>query len=294
MIKIRNTKFHLTPYLFLMPLIIIFAIFFIYPTFFGWFASFTRWNLFGDPEWVGLNNFRTILFDDTSTFHFQFWNGMKNTFTFVLISVPLQVLIPLLLATALYAKPPFRLFFQSVFYLPNLFSVAAVVLTWVFIFNRTLGLFINIFNVDVNWYGEQPFAWLTILIPTLWWLIGINLIIYVAALGGIDKEILEASEIDGARPLKRFFYIMLPLIRFPLIYTIITSIISQFNIFAQPLMLTGGGPSESTFVLLMYIRQLVFVTGNPIAGISSAMATSLGLTIAVVSIAQLVLLRKQD
>jgi multiple sugar transport system permease protein len=277
-----------------MPHVIIFLGFFIFPMLYGIYVSFTKWNLFNSPQWIGLANYRLILFNDDSTFFHQFWNGLKNTFLFVIMCVPFQIVLPLALALALYARPRGSKIFQAVFYLPNLFSITAVALTWLFIFNRSLGLLNRVLRMDINWYGRQPFAWLTILITTLWWVIGANMIIYIAALSGVERELLEAGEIDGASRVRRFWNILLPSIRFPLIYTLIISIISQFNIYGQPLMLTTGGPSESTFVLLMYIRNLAFGTGTPVAGISSAMAVCLGLVIGVVSLGQMIVLRRQD
>lgn len=290
----RKKKFKITPYLFIAPHIILFIVFFLYPLGYGIFASFTKWNLFNQPEFIGLENYRLILFEKDSTFYRQFWNGLKNTVIFVIICVPFQIIIPLLIAQALNVKPKGHRFFQSTFYMPTLVSITAVTLTWMFIFNRTLGLFNNMFGTDINWYGEQPYAWMTIVIVTIWWIAGQNMIIYVAALEGIDKDILEAAQIDGVNMFQRFFRITLPSIRFQLVYTLVISIIQQFNIYGQPLMLTGGGPNETTFVLLMYIRNLAFGTGNSIAGVSTAMSMVLGLVICIVSIFQLILLRNRE
>ncbi|MGM9972731.1 MAG: carbohydrate ABC transporter permease [Clostridiaceae bacterium] len=288
----RKKKFSVIPYLFIAPHLIIFIIFFLIPLVYGIYASFTKWNLFSDPVWVGIENYLTILTNRESTFYRQFWNGLKNTIIFVIICVPFQIIIPLTIALLLDMRPKGKNIFQGIFYMPTLFSITSVTLTWLFIFNRSLGLFNKLFGADVNWYGAQPYAWITIVITTLWWGIGVNMIVYIAALAGVDKNIKEAAEIDGAGSFKRLINITLPSIRFPLMYTIIVSIIAQFNIYGQPLMMTGGGPTESTFVLLMYIRNLAFGTGNSVAGVASAMATCLGLIIGIVSVIQLRLLRK--
>lgn len=261
---------------------------------FGIYASFTKWDLFGDPTWVGLKNYQTIFTNTDSTFYRQFWNGLKNTVIFVLICVPFQISLPLLIAVLLNKKPKGRNIFQGIFYMPTLFSITSVTLTWLFIFNRTLGLFNHLFGTDINWYGEQPYAWMTIVIATVWWGIGGNLIIYVAALSGIDASILEAAALDGATGIRKFWYITLPSIQFPLAYTFVVSVIAQFNIYGQPLMITGGGPSESTHVLLMYIRNLAFGTGKSVAGMASAMSTVLGLIIGIVSVVQIIMIRKQE
>jgi multiple sugar transport system permease protein len=290
----RNKKFSFTPYLFIAPHVIIFLLFFLVPMVYGIYASFTKWNLFTDPKFIGLDNYKTILLNTESTFYRQFWNGLKNTIIFVIICVPFQISLPLAIALLLDKRPKGRNLFQGIIYMPTLFSITSVTLTWLFIFNRSLGLFNNLFGTDINWYGQQPFAWMTIVITTIWWGIGGNLIIYVAALSGIDKSVLEAADLDGAKGFKRFWNITVPTIRFPLAYTLIVSIIAQFNIYGQPLIITAGGPNESTYVLLMYIRNLAFGTGNSVAGMASAMAACLGLIIGIISIGQLILLRKRS
>lgn len=290
----KKRKVNLTPYLFIAPHVLLFIVFFLIPTLFGIYASFTKWNIFSDPVWVGLDNYKLILTNIDSTFYRQFWNGLKNTITFVIMCVPFQILIPLIMATALYYRPKGYKVFQSIFYMPTLFSITSVTLTWLFIFNRSLGLFNNMLGTDINWYGEQPYAWITIIVVTLWWCIGTNMIIYIAALSSIDKAIIESAQIDGATGIKGFWYIIIPSIKFQIVYTLVTSIIAQFNVYGQPLMLTNGGPNESTSVLLMYIRNLAFGTGNPIAGVASAMATCLGLLIGAISIIQLIALKNQD
>lgn len=287
-------KLKITPYLFLAPHLLMFAIFFLIPMFYGIYASFTKWDLFSSPQWVGLQNYATIFTNTESTFYRQFWNGLKNTFVFVIICVPFQVMLPLIIAMLLDKRPKGRNIFQGIFYMPTLFSITSVMLTWLFIFNRSLGLFNHLFGTDINWYGEQPWAWITIVVSTVWWGLGGNLIIYVAALSGIDRAVIEAAALDGATGLKKFLHIIIPSIKFPLAYTIVVSIVAQFNIYGQPLMLTGGGPSESTFVLLMYIRNLAFGTGKSVAGMASAMSTCLGLIIGVVSVVQLVMMRRQE
>lgn len=290
----KKKKFSITPYLFIAPHVLIFCIFFLIPMVYGIYASFTKWNLFSDPNWIGLENYKTILFNAESTFYRQFWNGLKNTVIFVIICVPFQIIVPLSIALLLDKRPKGRNIFQGIFYMPTLFSITSVTLTWLFIFNRSLGLFNNLFGTDINWYGQQPYAWMTIVITTIWWGIGGNLIIYVAALSGIDKSVLEAAELDGAKGMKKFWHITVPSIQFPLTYTIVVSIIAQFNIYGQPLILTAGGPNESTYVLLMYVRNLAFGTGNSVAGMASAMSTCLGLIIGIVSVWQLILMRKQE
>lgn len=290
--KINMKK--ITPYFFIAPHIIVFGIFFLFPALFGIYISLTKWDLFGTPEFVGLANFKEILFNQDSTFYLQLRIGLSNTIKFVMMCVPPAILIPLALAVAIHAKPKGSKLFQAIFYAPSLLSIASVVLAWQFMFHRALGPINNILNIKINWFGEQPYTWIAIVIVTVWWGIGGNLIIYLAAISGISKDLYEAAEMDGANKVQQFFNVTLPGILNPLAYTTVLTTIAQFNIYGQPLMLTGGGPRDTTRVLLMYIREHGFGTGGSIAGIASAMAFMLGLCIMVVSVFQFIFIREKN
>jgi multiple sugar transport system permease protein len=116
------------PIVFIGPHMLLFLLFFLVPAVIGIYVSFTEWDLFSTPIFVGFDNFQTILFDQDSLYHTQFFNGMKNTLFFAAISVPLCIVIPLLLAVALSAKPKMMRFFQSILYLPTLFAISAVMI----------------------------------------------------------------------------------------------------------------------------------------------------------------------
>lgn len=279
---------------FLAPHLIIFVIFFLIPLVYGIYVSFTKWDMFSAPTWVGNNNYKTILFNTESTFNRQFWNGFKNTLQFVAMMVPFQIIIPLIISLALYAKPKMARLFQAIIYIPTLFSISAVILTWFFILHSSYGLLNKMLGLHINWFGSQPYAWVSIISVTTWWIIGINMVIYLAALNNIDVSVIESSKIDGVHGIKKVTHIYLPLIKFPLLFTILAATTSQFNIYGQPLLLTKGGPTESTFVLIMYIRNLAFGTGKPIAGVASAMSILLGLFIGVFSVIQMFVLIKQE
>jgi len=277
-------KKSLTPYFFVGPHLILFAVFIFLPTIYGIYASFTQWNLINDPVWVGLANYKTILFDTESTFYTQFFNGIKNTLIFVVLSVPILIVIPLLIAVALeHKKVKMKGLMQSILYIPGLISISAAALIWSLIFNKQLGITNNLFGSDTVWAANQPYAWLIIIVITVWGGVAGNMIIYRASISGVSKDLYESAEMDGAGPIRRFSSITLPSIRFPLIYTFVMTTAGAFNVFGQPLMMTDGGPRQSTTVLMMYIRQLAFGHGESIAGMASAMAVLLGLVILVIS-----------
>ncbi|HIX70663.1 carbohydrate ABC transporter permease [Enterococcus diestrammenae] len=288
-----NKKLNLKPIAFIGPHILLFATFILIPTIYGIYASFTKWNLVSDPEWVGLDNYKTILFDSSSTFNFQFTNGLKNTLIYVVIMVPLLILIPLLIAVALENRHvKFKSLFQGILYVPGLVSISAAALIWSLIFHSKLGMMNNLFGMNFSWAAKQPYAWLLVIIVSVWGGIGGNMVIYRAAIAGVSQDLYESAEIDGATAFEKFIHITLPSIKFPLVYTLVMTTAGCFNVFAQPLMMTKGGPKQGTHVLMMYIRSLAFGHGESIAGIASAMAVLLGLIILVISAIQYYLMNK--
>ena len=288
-----KTRRKILPFLFVTPHLIIFLVFSLIPIIYGLYISFTKWNFLGTPEWVGLANYKEILFSTESTYYRQFMNGLKNTFLAVVLNVPPSIIVPLVLALALNVKVRGSKFFQSVFYLPCLLSLSAVSIIWIQILNKRFGV-PSVFGINSALTVEQPWAWLMIVLMSTWWAIGTNMVIYQAALGGVPKELYESASIDGAGSRKRFFYITVPSIRFQILYTIVMTTIAGFNIYGQPLMLTEGGPNGSTTVLIMEIRKLAFGTGQPIAGMASAMAICLGVVILIISAFQFFAMNRKE
>ena len=288
-----KTRRKILPFLFVTPHLIIFLVFSLIPIIYGLYISFTKWNFLGTPEWVGLANYKEILFSTESTYYRQFMNGLKNTFLAVVLNVPPSIIVPLVLALALNVKVRGSKFFQSVFYLPCLLSLSAVSIIWIQILNKRFGV-PSVFGINSALTVEQPWAWLMIVLMSTWWAIWTNMVIYQAALGGVPKELYESASIDGAGSIKRFFYITVPSIRFQILYTIVMTTIAGFNIYGQPLMLTEGGPNGSTTVLIMEIRKLAFGTGQPIAGMASAMAICLGVVILIISAFQFFAMNRKE
>lgn len=284
----------ITPYAFIAPHLILFFLFFLIPTVAGIFISFTKWDLYSDPVWVGFENYYNILINKDSIFYEQFHNGLKNTFKFAGLAIPFCIIVPLALAVLLNNKPKGHKVFQAIFYLPGLLSISAVMLAWNFMFNKTFGLVNNLLNLDIIWGTQAPYYWIALIMITLWWCIGGNMVIYQAAISSVSKDYYEAAQIDGAGVMKQFFYITLPSIKNQIIYTVVMTTIAQFNIYGQPLMFNDGGPNGANRVLMMYIQQLAFGQGSSLSGIASAMAVMLGLCILLVVIFQNIVLSDRD
>jgi multiple sugar transport system permease protein len=244
-------RFNWTPYLFILPHLIFFAVFVAFPFFFGLYISAFQYD-FLRPEattFVGIDNYIKLFTRDSVQFR-EFWNALVNTLEFVVISVPPLVIIPLLLAVLLNTKTPGRNIFRAIYFAPWVLSAAVVGLLGFWIFQSQGGL-INYYLDAIGlttprWLSTMPWAWVSILLTTIWWISGFNMIILLAALQDIPPSLYEASSIDGATDWQAFFRITMPLLRPVLVFIITITIISSFNLFAQPFFMTRGGPAMAT------------------------------------------------
>lgn len=293
--RLAKAKGKLLPFAFIGPHLILFTAFVLFPIIYGFIISFTRWDFINSPVWVGLENYRSILLDSESTYHRQFLEGLSNTFKFVVLNVPVSIVFPLAMALLLNVKPRGSKLFQSVLYLPTLFSISAVGIVWCQMLNKRHGL-VSMFHVKMSIATTDPWMWYALIIMSVWWTMGTNMVIYQAALSGIPAELYESAELDGAGAMKRIWYIALPSIRFQLLYTLVITVAGSFNVYGQPLMLTqqGTGGAPKINVMIMFIRNLAFGSGQSVAGMASAMAFVLGALILVVSVIQFRLVSKEN
>ncbi|MFA5225502.1 MAG: carbohydrate ABC transporter permease [Bacilli bacterium] len=296
---LANAKRYAVIGAFLLPYIILFATFFIYPFFYGIYISFFRWNVFdtASSTFVGFENYQKALFGvgDITIWREYFWLGLKNTLIFVLISVPLLILVPLIIAILIDIQPRGYKAFRVIFFLPTVLSISAIGIIWKWQFDTNNGFINGIINLfggeSVSWLNTQPGAWIAILVTTVWWTIGTNTVILGAGLKEVDKQLYEAAELDGCNYFQVLRHISLPAISNQMIICTITTVIASFNIYGQPALLTGGGPERSTTVLMMFIRgQLTGTNAQP--GLAAAMAILMGLLIIMVSIGQLIYNRR--
>ena len=276
-------------FLFAVPFLVIFALFFIFPFFSGIAQSFVNRK----GEFVGLQNYRNILFSQDFTYRADFFRGLKNTLTFVVFAVPLLIVIPLFIAVLIDIQPKGYKFFRALLFMPTVFSISSVILMWKRVLEVETG-FINgifkFFNMNqINFLGSQPWAWISLLVVTIWWTMGTNIVILGAGLINIDKAVYEAAAIDGASYIKTVFSITLPLLVGQIIVVFIMTLLASFNVYGQPALLTVGGPERSTQVLLMVILDNLF--DRPY--VASAMSLMLGAIMIVISLAQAAIARKR-
>ncbi|MBE0701236.1 MAG: sugar ABC transporter permease [Acholeplasmataceae bacterium] len=294
----RVFKENVGSFAFLLPFLTLFAIFFIFPFIYGLIISLFNWNLFNPDQttFVGFENFLTIWFNKNSIFYMYFWTGLRNTLTFVVIAVPFLVFIPLFLSVLIDFQPKGYKIFRTILFMPTVLSISSVILVWKWQFYNNGG-FINALLTqfgfeEIPFLLQQPWAWMTIVIVTIWWTMGTNMVILGAGLKNIDRSLYEAAEIDGASYPQTFRYIVLPALGPQMLIVMITTVLASFGIYGQPDLLTNGGPDFSTTVLMMRIRPLAFGP-NARPGIATAMAVSMGLIMIIVSIFQVRFMRKR-
>jgi multiple sugar transport system permease protein len=249
-----------TPYLFMLPYLVLFVGFVLVPAFFGIWISLHDWDfLLPGKPFVGAANY-TALFDPSSVQFLPFWHSMRATAIFTVASVPFLVAVPLVLAVLLNRKFPGRTFFRAVFFAPYVLGVAVIGLMWRYMLDPSFGVVNGILKLigldgDVPWITDQPWAWISLVAVTVWWTIGFNAIIYLAGLADIGAEQYEAASIDGASIWQQFRFITVPGLRPVLIFVITVTILASANMFGQALLITNGGPGDSTRTAIIEITQ---------------------------------------
>ncbi|WP_214760055.1 sugar ABC transporter permease [Exiguobacterium sp. s146] len=275
-------------FLFVIPFLLSFLIFWLTPLLYGIWISLHDFRLsVGNNGFIGLKNYVDILTPDT-LYNNVFMNSLKNTLMFIVLSVPPLILISLGLALLIDNLPKrLKTFFRTVFFLSYAISVTAVSALYLWLFGANGGFINNLLlntgmiSSPINWTGDQPYAWFVIVIATVWWTIGFNMLLFVNALDEVDPNLYEAADLDGASSWNKFRYITLPDIRNISIFVMITTVIASFNLYGQSLLITRGGPSQSTSSLIMGIHATVF--GNNQLGVGSAMALLMGLIMMVIT-----------
>jgi multiple sugar transport system permease protein len=255
---VKRRRLNLTPYLFILPHTIFFAAFLAWPFFYGLYISLFQFD-FLRPEsrpFVGLENYANLFNPESAQFD-NFWRSMINTGEFILWSVPPLVGIALLLAVLLNGKYPGRSVFRMLYFAPYTLSVTVAAVLWWWMFQSQGGLVNNFLErlgiQGPNWLSSMPESWIAITIATIWWTIGFNTVIFLAALQDIPTSLYEAAAIDGANPVQQFRHITLPLLRPVLVFVITITLIASANLFGQPYIMTAGGPVQETETVIYRI-----------------------------------------
>jgi multiple sugar transport system permease protein len=257
-------RFSWTPYLFVLPHLIFFIAFLAWPFFYGIYISLFNFD-FLRPQFrpfVGFQNYANLLVNRNSIQFSDFWSAVINTGEFMLYSVPPLVILALLLAVLLNGNYPGRNLFRGLYFAPYALSVtvAAVLWRWLFEQGGLIDTYLRDFGgiASVSWLGSQPWAWIAITICTVWWTIGFNTVIFLAALQEIPDSLYEAASIDGANRFQQFFSITIPMLRPVLVFVITITLIASANLFGQPHIMTG---TQSQVVGTESIIQRIYAEG---------------------------------
>jgi multiple sugar transport system permease protein len=286
-----KSRINLPVLYFVLPFMVVYVIFQIYPLFQAVIASLFKWDLLtSSMSFIGLKNYIHMFQDPT------FWSSLMNTIKFVVFSTPLLIGVGLLFALLLNGTGSKKVLFRTAYFAPYVFSVSIVTLIWGFMFNPQKGLlgeFSRMIGEEpINWLTDPNFAMFAIIIATLWWTVGFNMVLFLAGLQDIDPSLYEASSLEGASWFQDFSYITLPCLRRTLELVTILQIIMSFQIFGQVYILTKGGPGGTTRVLIQYIYETGFRDHK--LGYASAMAFILFLVMAVVSFFQFRLSKEEN
>ena len=253
-------------YLFISPWIIGFSVFTAGALLGSFSISLMRWDIVGDPYFLGPANYTKMLGDQF------FWKSLRVTF-YYLLNVPMNLVLGLLVALLLNQKIRGLGFFRTVFYLPSVTAGVAVSLLWLWIFNPRFGV-INVLLDLVGikgpgWLGSETWALPALIIMSVWG-VGGSMLIYLAALQGIPTALYEAATIDGANQWSKFIHITIPMISPVLLLNLIMGIIGSFQVFTQAFVMTNGGPNYATLFYVLYLYQHAFQWFN--MGYASALA----------------------
>ena len=253
-------------WLFITPVILSLSLVVIVPVIMGFFYSFTDWNGLGFNNFVGLAHYRRLL-EDT-----QFRNSLWFTFRFAFVSVIALNIIGLSLAVLVTSKLKSRNLLRTVFFMPNLIGGLILGFIWQFIFIRVfaaLGSFTGIEGL-MGWLSTPTTGFWGLVILMVWQQAGYIMIIYIAYLQGIPRELIESANIDGATPFQKFRFIIFPLIAPGFTVSMFLTLSSSFRIYDQNLSLTGGGPFNSTQMVAMNIVDTAFSSNQMAYGQSKA------------------------
>jgi alpha-1,4-digalacturonate transport system permease protein len=292
------------PYFFVLPNLLIFGIFVLFPMLLNFYYAFTGGTALRpeDRPFVGLANFQQIFtcrnfFNPNSCQEDRFWRGAYNTVFFVLFQVGGMVLIALLTAVVLNRTKKGRGFFRSVFFYPVLLSPVVVALIWKWILQRD-GLFnavlVNFGFERVLFFLNANWAILWVILISIWAQMGFYTLILLAGLQSIPSELYEAASIDGAGNQQSFRSITLPLLMPTMLVVSVLSIIRAVQAFDLVWVMTGGGPGTATTYVVQYIYETAFANQVQQYGLASAASMLLGITLLIFTLVQLRLGERSD
>jgi multiple sugar transport system permease protein len=277
------------PWIFLTPYLILFITFVVVPVVLGGWISLHAWDFtLPNKPFVGLDNYLKLINPESVNFN-AFWGSVQGTAIFTAGSVPLLLIFPLLIALVMNKKFRGRNFFRAIYFAPYVLGVAVVTVLWRYLLDNNIGLvnyYLDLIGLpsDTNWTTSTPAAWVALIGVTVWWTLGFNTVIYLAALQDIPVELYEAAKVDGASPWQQFVNVTLPGLRPILVFITLITLIASSNMFGQSYLLTQGGPGRETRTAIYQITD----TGLRQFKMGEAAAMSYVLTFALILLSVIV------
>ena len=275
----------LAGYLFVLPFLLAYFAFLIFPVLLGLRMSLYNASLVGaDAQFLGLANYRELFGDP------DFWSSLWHTILFTLLSTPPLVLLALIFAMLANRAIPARWFFRVSFFAPWVLPSSVVALIWVWLYQPGFGLINSYLTMiglpEVAWLADENVAMISVVIATVWWTLGFNFILYLAGLQEIPQEVYDAAAVDGAGPLAQVWWITIPLLTRTTILIITLQIFASLNVFDQIyIMNTSGGLNyTATRPIIQYVYEQGFTSYR--VGFASAMSYVFFLLVLVVGLAQ--------
>lgn len=293
------------PYMFIAPYYLTYLIFGLFPILFTLYISFTNWTLTGDQLFIGLANYKLLLFEDT-----YFWKSIGNTMIYMLCYLPVLILFGMLLASIIETKwIRGKTFFRLSIFSPYLTTPVAVGIIFSLLFDWQSGILNNILThlgliqEKINWLGEPGLARFIIIVMVIWKNLGYFVMFYTAGMASVDPSIYEAATVDGASARQVFFHITIPLLKPMNLFLIITSIIGGLQMVEEPMLLfsgwvggapTVGGPDGAALTPIWYMYDSSFNGSSFQYGKGAAIAYSTFLVIALFSVLSIKWMNKEE
>ncbi|MGG6266382.1 carbohydrate ABC transporter permease [Leptolyngbya sp. AN03gr2] len=245
----------LTPYLFLLPALIVLGLTVFYPALQAFYLSFTRYDLIGEPEWIGWQNFQRLSRDPV------FWQTLRNTLLYLVCVVPILAIAPLALAILVNQKLRGIRWFRVAYYTPVIISmvVAGIAWKWLYSDNGLLNQFLRAIGFEgVPWLTDPNLALFSVMVVTIWKGLGYYMVIYLAGLQSIPADLYEAAAIDGSDGIRKHLDITIPLMKPYLFLVAVISAISATKVFEEIFIMTQGGPLNSSKTIVFYVYEQAF------------------------------------
>ncbi|MGH2562754.1 MAG: carbohydrate ABC transporter permease [Thermomicrobiales bacterium] len=277
-------------YAFILPMLVLFVVFRIWPAVWSFLLSFQDYRLRGGSEWLGFENYQRLRDDD------DFWQALKVTFIYAAIAVPLTTVLSLAMAVLVNQKLRAMSFFRALYFLPYITSLVMVGVIWKWIYHNPDGLLNSVLGTvslgPISWLESDRLVLPSLAIMSAWKGLGYAMMILLAGLRSIDPNVLEAAAVDGATGWQRFFQVTLPLLKPVLFFVIVIETIGAFQVFDAIYVMTGGGPVRASYSLVykLYDEGFRFLD----FGYASAIGVVLFAMVMCVSLIQRAMFGKND